>query len=83
MPQAAAIPPERLSAWRNALLGEIASGRCVSSRGSLTPRGVKRTMSNYAVRRRGTPLHLKHESVPVLHIKAIYKKFFRASCQQP
>ena len=68
MPQAAALPPERLPAWRNALLDEIAQGRCVSSRGRLNPRGVKRKMSNYAVRRRGAPLHLNHEPVTVLRI---------------
>jgi len=33
MPQAAAVPPERLTAWRDSLLQEIARGRCVSSRG--------------------------------------------------
>lgn len=33
LPQAAAIPPERLAAWRDALLREIANSRVASSRG--------------------------------------------------
>jgi hypothetical protein len=57
-----------LPAWRTALLDEIANGRCVSSRGRLNPRGVKRKMSNYNVRHRGEILHLKHQPVPVLRI---------------
>jgi hypothetical protein len=40
-----------LTAWRDALLNEIARGRCVSSRGRFNPRGVKRKMSNFKVRR--------------------------------
>jgi hypothetical protein len=57
-----------LTKWRDALLDEIAAGRCVSSRGRLNPRGVKRKMSNFAVRRRGEPLHLHHQPTPVLII---------------
>jgi len=57
-----------LPSWRNALLNEIASGRCVSSRGQLNPRGVKRKMSNYNVRHRGEKLHQKHEPTPALLI---------------
>lgn len=68
MPQAAAVSPERLPAWREALLAEIARGRCVSSRGRLNPRGVKRKMSNFNVRHRGAALHLRHQPVPVLRI---------------
>lgn len=56
MPQAAAVPPERLTAWGDALLQEIARGRCVSSRGRLNPRGVKRKMSNFNIRPRGVSL---------------------------
>jgi hypothetical protein len=55
-----------LTAWRDSLLAEIARGRCVSSRGRLNPRGVKRKMSNFNVRHRGEPLH--HQSIPVLRI---------------
>jgi hypothetical protein len=57
-----------LTKWRAALLDEIASGRCVSSRGRLNPRGVKRKMSNFHVRHRGEPLHLRHQPTPVLII---------------
>ena len=54
--------------WRDSLLAEIARGRCVSSRGRLNPRGVKRKMSNFQVRRRGAALHRKHQPMPVLRI---------------
>ena len=57
-------PPERLTAWRDALLDEIGQGRCVSSRGKLNPRGVKRKMSNYNVRHRGEKLNQRHEPTP-------------------
>jgi hypothetical protein len=57
-----------LKRWRKELLDEIARGRCVSSRGRLNPRGVKRKMSNFNVRRRGEPLHLHHQPTPVLII---------------
>jgi hypothetical protein len=57
-----------LTSWRKALLDEIARGKCVSSRGRLNPRGVKRKMSGYNVRRRGEPLNQKHEPRPVMRI---------------
>jgi hypothetical protein len=57
-----------LAQWRNALLTEIAAGRCVSSRGKRNPRGVKRKMSNFAVRHRGAPLHQIQRPTPVLRI---------------
>lgn len=57
MPQAAAVPPERLTTWRDALLDAIASGRCASSRGRFNPRGAKRKMSDFHVRHRGELLH--------------------------
>ena len=66
MPQAAAIPPERLAEWRHALLDEIARGRCVSSR--FNPRGVKRKMSGYKVRLRGALLNQRYRPVPALCI---------------
>ncbi|MGH8847010.1 MAG: hypothetical protein ACREXQ_07195 [Polaromonas sp.] len=50
------------------MLDEIARGRCVSSRGRLNPRGVKRKMSNFNVRHRGAPLHQRHAPVPVMRI---------------
>jgi hypothetical protein len=57
-----------LPAWRDALLEQIARGRCVSSRGRFNPRGVKRKMSNFNVRHRGELLHQKHQPTPVLRI---------------
>jgi hypothetical protein len=57
-----------LPAWRNALLEQIARGRCVSSRGRFNPRGVKRKMSNFNVRHRGQRLHQHHQPIPVLLI---------------
>lgn len=63
MPQAAAVPPERLTIWRDTLLHEIARGRRVSSRGRSNPRGVKRK-SNFNIRRRGAALHQMHAPMP-------------------
>jgi hypothetical protein len=57
-----------LPAWRDALLQQIAQGRCVSSRGRFNPRGVKRKMSNFAVRHRGEKLHQRHLPSLVLRI---------------
>ena len=68
MPQAAAFPPAQLPAWREAMLDEIYRGKCVSSRGQLNPRGVKRKMSGFSIRHRGAALHRKHEPTPVLRI---------------
>jgi hypothetical protein len=57
LPEAAAIPPEQWQSWRLSLLREIASGRAVQSRGKRNPRGVKRKMSNFRIRRRWEPLN--------------------------
>jgi len=57
-----------LAVWRDALLDEIARGRCVSSRGRFNPRGVKRKMSGFTVRHRGALLNQRHQPVPVLRI---------------
>jgi hypothetical protein len=57
-----------LPAWRDALLEQIALGRCVSSRGRFNPRGVKRKMSNFNVRHRGEKLHQRHLPTPTLRI---------------
>ena len=54
--------------WREALLAEIARGRCVSIRRHHNPRGVKRKMNNFNVRHRGEALHRKHQPTPVLRI---------------
>jgi len=57
-----------LAQWRDALLDEIARGRCVSSRGRFNPRGVKRKMSGFNVRHRGALLNQQHQPVPALRI---------------
>jgi hypothetical protein len=62
------FPPERLESWRDALLEEIGRGRCVGSRGRFNPRGDKRKMSNFNVRRRGAALHRWHQPTRVLRI---------------
>jgi hypothetical protein len=68
---ASSIASERIGSWRDALLAEIGRGRCVSSRGRYNPRGVKRKMSNFKVRRRGAELHRRHEPTPVLRVLRI------------
>jgi hypothetical protein len=55
-------------AWRDALLEQIARGRCFSSRGHFNPRGVKRKMSNFNVRHRSEPLHQRHQPRQALRI---------------
>jgi hypothetical protein len=57
-----------LPQWHDALLAEIARGRCASSRGRFNPRGVKRKMSSFNVRRRGALLNQRHQPVPALRI---------------
>jgi hypothetical protein len=79
MPQAAALPPERLQGWRAALLEEIARGKCtgkcagkrVSRRSRPNPRGVKRKMSNFQIRKRGDKLNQRHQPVPHLRIGTV------------
>jgi hypothetical protein len=68
IPQAAAVPPERLSARREPLLDEIARGRCASGRGRFNPGGVRRKMSNFNVQHRGQLFHQHHLPTPVLRI---------------
>jgi len=50
------FPPEERAAFHEKVLEEILEERVVSSRNRRTPRGVKRKMSNFPVRRRGSPL---------------------------
>jgi len=64
----ARAPSPKLTAWRHALLEEIARGRCLSSRGHFNPRGVRRKISNFNVRHRGAPLNQKHQPLPVMRI---------------
>jgi hypothetical protein len=58
LPASAALPPpEYRPTWFDSLLREIASGHVVSSRGKRNPRGVKRKMSNFKLRKRKHPLN--------------------------
>lgn len=43
--------------WLDSLLAEIARERAVTSRRKRNPRGVKRKMSNFNLRKRGDPLN--------------------------
>jgi hypothetical protein len=56
------------AAWRDAMPKKIAAGRCVSSRGRSNPRGVKRKMSHFNIRHRGSVPHQQHQSVSALRI---------------
>jgi hypothetical protein len=68
MPKAAAVPPERLASWRDALLEEIARGRCISRRGRFNPRGVKRKMTPSTSGIAALCSHQRHQPLPVLRI---------------
>lgn len=48
------FPPEDRVRFREAVLEEILEDRVVSSRNRRNPRGVKRKMSNFPLRRRGS-----------------------------
>ncbi len=49
------FPPHQRTALHDAVLEEILQERVASSRGRRVPRGVKRKMSNFPLRRRGDP----------------------------
>ena len=48
------------------MLREIGEGRCRNSRGKSNPRGVKRVLNRYRVRRRSEPINQRYRSTPVL-----------------
>ena len=48
------FPPGERAAFHEGVLEEILEERAVSSRNRRNPRGVKRKMSNFPVRRRGS-----------------------------
>jgi hypothetical protein len=48
------FPPEDRVQFHEAVLEEILEDRVVSSRNRRNPRGVKRKMSNFPLRRRGS-----------------------------
>lgn len=49
------FPPQDLKPFHQSVLDELLEQRVVSSRGRQNPRGVKRKMSNYRIRRK-TPV---------------------------
>jgi hypothetical protein len=64
-PRQRPFPPEHRLLWLNSVLAEIASGRAVvTSRGKRNPRGVKRKMSGYRLRKRGDPLNQSCDPKP-------------------
>jgi hypothetical protein len=50
----------------DSILKEIAAGVAVTSRGKRNPRGVRRKMSNFHLRKRGDPIN--QECSPVVRI---------------
>jgi hypothetical protein len=54
-PSGQPFPPERFATWLAAIVNEILEERCVSSRGRRIPRGLKRKMSGYSLRRARAP----------------------------
>jgi hypothetical protein len=46
------FPPEQRAAFHDAVIAEILQERVVSSRNQRKPRGVKRKMSNFPIRRK-------------------------------
>jgi hypothetical protein len=48
----ALFPPQQRAAFHDAVIAEILEERVVSSRNRRTPRGVKRKMSNFPIRRK-------------------------------
>ena len=58
-PKRQPFPPEQAQQWRLSLLNEIARGRAVQSRNRRNPRGVKRKVSNFKIRKRSDPLNQK------------------------
>ena len=58
------FPPVQRQSWFDSLLAEMASERAVTSRGKRNPRGVKRKMSNFNLRKRGDPLNQPCDPFP-------------------
>jgi hypothetical protein len=51
-PLSALFPPEQRAAFHDAVIAEILQERVVSSRNRRNPRGVKRKMSKFPIRRK-------------------------------
>ena len=62
----ARFPPEQRKAWFDSVFAEIASGRAIRSRGKRNPRGVRRKMTAYHLRKRGDPINQPCDPVPRL-----------------
>jgi len=61
-------PPQALPEFHEGVLREILEERVVSSRARQTPRGIKRKMSNWPLRKQGTKTGIPQEvAVVVLH----------------
>jgi hypothetical protein len=65
---AALTPPDQMKAWMDGLLKELAEAKCHRGTGKSNPRGVKKKMSNYPVRKRGMTLNQKQSAeVGIIH----------------
>src|SRR3989339_525809 len=62
------FPPGERAAFHEAVLEEILEERVVSSRNRRNPRGVKRKMSNFPLRRRGSDLMPKIDLQTTINI---------------
>jgi len=65
-PAAPLFPPEERMKWLGSIMGEIAKGRAVFSRGKRNPRGVKRKMTKFHIRKRGQLLNVPCSPTPVI-----------------
>jgi hypothetical protein len=61
---ASLFPPEHRQTWFDSALREIASGHAATSRGKRNPRGVKRKMSKFPLRKRGDSLNVSCKPMP-------------------
>jgi hypothetical protein len=69
------FPPEQRQNGFNSLLREIASVRAVTRRGKRNPRGVKRKVSYFILRKRGHPLN--QPCLPLEQINLMMTLYFR------
>jgi hypothetical protein len=60
--QAAGAPPDQMKAWMDGLLKELALAKRHRGTGKSNPRGVKKKMSNFPVRKRGMTLNQKQSA---------------------
>jgi hypothetical protein len=67
VPAFGAISPRKRRAFHNGVLDELLQERVVSSRNRRNPRGVKRKMSNFPLRRKG------YKPLPPINIVAVIR----------